>query len=95
MAEKKLIPANLDRTHYIKECDQGCFHVLCTRITAIPSDPYHPVRNSWVQCFEPQVWLKMLALKNDRTHPVDFQKAALINEYKVIHDPRIANNQNK
>jgi len=88
MAEKKLIPANKDRTVLIKEEDQNCFHVRCERVTILPGDPLHPVRNSWIQVFDVATWLKFEKLGTGR-NPVDWKKASLVNSAVVVHDPRL------
>lgn len=87
--QKKLIPANKDGSYLIPENETHLYHVLCTRITILPGDPLHPLRNSWVQCFEPATWLRFQQLKNDPKMPVDWQKSALVAESRVVHDPTI------
>ena len=86
--EKKLIPANKDRNYMIKESDKDYFHVHCTRITILPNDPLHPRRESFVQIFDVATWLRFQKMKEGK-NPVDWQKAALIAEARVLHDPRI------
>ena len=85
--EQKLIPANRDSSVLIKESDAHCVHVRLHRLTLLPSDPFRPIHNSWVQCFELQTWLKMQSLKNDPRMPVDWTKAALVNSFEVVHMP--------
>ena len=92
MKEKKLIPANKDRTVLIKEEDAGVFSVRLERVTILPGDPLHPVRNTWIQTFDVATWLKFQKLAEGR-NPVDWKKAALVNSAVVVHDPRIVNNQ--
>lgn len=86
--ERKLIPANKDPKYMIKEDDAGVYSVLCTRITILPSDPFHPLRQSFVQTFDPATWRRFQELATG-PHPVDWKKAALIAEARVIHDPTI------
>ena len=88
MANDKLIPANKDRTILIKEKDAGFMHVKCTRITILPGDPLHPVRNTWVQIFDLPTWLRMQQLKEAKV-AVDWQKASLVSEAVIVHDCRI------
>ena len=94
MKEKELIQANKDKSVWIKKCDANVFHVRLERVTILPNDPLHPVRNTWIQTFDVATWLKFQKLAEGR-NPVDWKKAALVNSAVVVHDPRIVNNQNK
>lgn len=89
MAERKLIPANKDASYFIKEDEVGYYHVLCTRITIPIGDPLHPVRQSFVQCFDIATWSNFQKMATGPT-AVDWKKAALLAEARVIHDPLIS-----
>ncbi len=86
--QKKLVPANKDASYFIKEDEQHVYHVLCTRITVTPQDPLHPLRQSFVQTFDVATWRGFQELANAK-HPVDWRKASLIAETKVLHDPTL------
>ncbi len=85
--EQRLVPANRDSSVLIKECDVHNVHVRLHRLTLLPSDPFRPIHNQWIQQFELPTWLKMQSLKNDPRMPVDWCKASLVNSFEIVHFP--------
>ena len=88
MAKDVLIPANKDKNVLIKQKDSSYFHVRLHRVTILPGRPLEPVRNSWIQIFDTETWLKMQKMKEAKIS-VDWMKAALVERFEVVHDPRI------
>lgn len=87
--QMKMIPANKDPQHLIKESEKGYWHVEITRKTVDPANAKNIISQSFIQIFDTANFNKIFRPERLGAKAKNLKAACLIDESRIIHNPEI------